>query len=248
MSRRQPAGRKPERRGWRATVDSFGGFLTIGSVTVTVLVIAALIALNLPGSGSGVGGDPYSPPADGGPRPRVEGAPGAPVRIIEFSDFQCPFCRRFTTQTAPALRAEFVETGIATIEYRHFVVLGEESQRAAEAAECAGTQGFFWEFHDLLFLRQGAEHSGVFSSGNLKDFARELAGAWAPLGRNFEVEEFDSCLDGGGQRLTVEMQTAEASSLGLRSTPAFLINNLLVSGAQPIEVFRQAIAQAQGGR
>lgn len=75
------------------------------------------------------------------------------------------------------MREQFVETGIVTIEYRHLVILGEESQRAAEAAECAGTQGAFWEFHDLLFLRQGAEHSGTFSSANLKRFARELADA-----------------------------------------------------------------------
>lgn len=245
MSRRRPERRRAGRRGWRATIDSFGGFLTIGSVVASIAVIVALIALNLPGSD--VSGDPYTPLAGEGLRTRVDGDPDAPVRIIEFSDFQCPFCRRFAFETAPALREEFVETGIATIEYRHLVILGAESQRAAEAAECAGTQGFFWEFHDLLFLRQDAERSGAFSSGNLKGFARELADAWAPLGRSFDVDAFDACLDGGDARLTVEMQTAEARSLGLGSTPAFLIGNVLVSGAQPIEVFRLAIAQAQAG-
>ena len=73
------------------------------------------------------------------------------VTIIEFSDFQCPFCGRYTRETAPGLRAEFVDTGIASIEYRHLAILGPESQRAAEAAECALEQGFFWEYHDILF-------------------------------------------------------------------------------------------------
>jgi protein-disulfide isomerase len=210
----------------------------------TVLVVVALIAFNLPGSD--VNDDPYVLSDGGVERPRVEGNPDAPVRILEFSDFQCPFCRRFTFETAPALREEFVETGVVTIEYRHLVVLGEESLRAAEAAECAGVQGAFWEFHDLLFLRQGAEFSGTFSSGNLKGFARELAAALAPFDRPFDLDLFDACLDGGGARVIIEAQTAEARSLGLSNTPSFLVGNVLVSGAQPVEVFRRAIAQAQG--
>lgn len=168
---------------------------------------------------------------------------GAPVRIIELSDFQCPFCRRFTLETAPVLRAEYVETGIATMEYQHFAFLGEESVRAAEAAECALEQGAFWDYHDLLFLRQGGENEGDFSDQRLKRFARELADAKP----GFDVGAFDGCLDSGRMRVEVEAQTAGARAAGISTTPSFVINGILVTGAQPIEVFRQAIELARSG-
>ena len=178
---------------------------------------------------------------------RVAGDPDAPVRIVSYEDFQCSFCRQFNEDTA-ALLEEFVETGIASIEYRHLAFLGDESVRAAEASECAADQELFWDYHDILFLRQGAENDGVFATGNLKDFARELAEARPE--RDFDLDAFDSCLDSGVKEPLVNLATSEASSFfqsltGRVSTPSFLINGQPLQGALSIEVFREAIVSAQ---
>jgi protein-disulfide isomerase len=201
-------------------------------------VVIVLVVVNLPGAS--VGDEEWIPSERSVVSGRVDGDPSAPVRIIEFSDFQCPFCKRFTDDTAPQILAEFVETGIASLEYRHFSFLGPESFAAAEAAECARDQDRFWDYHDLLFLRQGAENRGVFSNGNLKDFARELQEVYS----DFDLDAFDQCLDSGRMESVVEEMTNEASTLGVRSTPSFLINGQLISGALDFETFKTAIETA----
>jgi protein-disulfide isomerase len=240
------------RAGWRQTIDSFGGFLTLGSIGAAVLVVALLIAFNAPGSGSGANDAPYEPIVRSHVEGRMEGDPDAPVRIVVFEDFQCPFCGRFNRETEPLLRAEFVDTGIASVEYRHMAFLGAESVRAAEASECALEQGFFWEYHDIIFQKQpadGRENVGAYSSGNLKRFAREMADAWATLApeRAFDADEFDACIDSGRTRAEVELQTQQARAMGVTSTPSFLINGRLARGLLPIETFRQLIAEVQDG-
>lgn len=233
-----PTGTPPP-SGWRATIDSWGGFTVIGSLGAALVVVVVLVVVNLPGSS--VSDTEWVPIertlVDG----RVEGDPNAPVRIVEFSDFQCPFCQRFTLETAPLVLEQFVETGRASLEYRHFSFLGPESFAAAEASECASEQNRFWDYHDIVFLRQGAENRGVFSTGNLKDFARELQEVYT----DFDLDEFDSCVDSGRMRSTVEQMTDEAAALGVRSTPSFLINGQLVAGAQGIDAFGAAIEAAE---
>lgn len=233
---------KPSKPAWRQALDSWGGLPVVGSIAVSLLVVAVLVWVNRPGASTNT--DPYEPVARSIVNGRVEGDPNAPVKIIEFSDFQCPFCRRFTLETAPLLVQEFVETGIASIEYRHMAFLGPESVRAAEAAECAADQNRFWDFHDILFLRQGAENDGVYSDANLKKYAREVADAHD----DFDVNAFDSCLASGEKRAAVEEMTRQANALGVQSTPSFLVNGQPISGAQPIEVFRQVIQAAQAGQ
>ncbi len=251
---REPTSESSERAraSWRQTIDSFGGFLTLGSIGGAVVVVALLIAFNAPGSGSGANDAPYEPIVRAHVEGRMEGDPDAPVRIVEFSDFQCPLCGQYTRETAPALRAEFVDTGIASVEYRHMAFLGEESQRAAEAAECALEQGFFWEYHDILFQKQPPdrrENVGAYSSGNLKRFAREMADAWATLApeRTFDVDEFDDCVDSRRPRAEVEFQTQQARAVGVTSTPTFLINGRMVRGAQSIDILRRVIAEVRDG-
>lgn len=225
--------------GWRRTLRDP---LVAGSLGVALVVVVVLIAFNRPG---GEDDGVFVPAARGAVSGRVEGAANAPVRIIEYADFQCPFCKRYWSETAPALRAELVDTGAAAIEFRHFVVLGPESQSAAEAAECALDQGRFWEMHDLLFTKQGAEHSGVFEHAKLKRYARELAEALD--GGAFDVEAFDRCLDGREKRAVVQEMTSEAAKLGIESTPSFVVGGFVIRGAQPLETFRQAVATVRAG-
>lgn len=116
----------------------------------------------------------------------------------------------------------------------HFAFLGEESGWAAEASECAAEQDAFWEYHDLLFERQSGENQGAFNKDILKGFAEELG---------LDTAAFNECLDSGRYADVVANQTQTAQAVGVRSTPAFLINGTPVVGAQPFENFQTIIEQ-----
>jgi protein-disulfide isomerase len=112
--------------------------------------------------------------------------------------------------------------------------LGPESQWAAEASECAGDQGAFWEYHDYLYENQGGENQGAFSKDNLKAFAADLS---------LDTAEFNQCLDSGKYTEQVQADTNLARQIGATSTPAFMINGQPVLGAQPYEIFEQLFQQ-----
>ena len=116
------------------------------------------------------------------------------------------------------------------------------------AAECANDQGFFWDYHDILFLRQGDENSGVFKRDRLKEYARQMAAAFPS--RPFDQKQFDACVDSGVKYPEVGAFSAAALQAGVQSTPSFMINGALISGALPVETFRQLLDQlkAQKGR
>ena len=128
----------------------------------------------------------------------------------------------------------YVQTGVVRFGYLHFAFLGPESQWAAEASECAAEQDAFWEYHDQLFDSQSGENQGAFSKDNLKQFAADLG---------LDTQDFDACLDSGKYASTVEGETQTVQSLGVRSTPTFLVNGRPVVGAQPFEVFQQYIEE-----
>lgn len=156
----------------------------------------------------------------------------AAVTIVEFSDFQCSFCKRFWAETLPRLKESYFKRGQAQFIHRHFAILGKHSMEAAKGAECAGEQGKFWEYHDKLFSNQGG---WAFTAGRLKQYARELG---------LKPHTFSQCLDSGKYLKRIEGETTVAAFLGARGTPTFFINGRLVPGAQPFEVFRSAIDQA----
>ena len=222
----------------RELFESWGGYPVFGTLVIAVIVVAGLMYANRAGVTAGSGA--FQPIARAQVSGRIAGNPDAPVKIIEFADFQCPFCKQFTDSTGKKLLDEFVNKGTVSIQFVSFAFLGEESKRAAEAAECAADQGRFWDYHDLLYLRQGAENSGVYSAGNLKKYAAEVKAQFS----NFDTAKFDKCLDSGEKRATVDQQTKQARDAGVQSTPSFLINGLALSGVQPIEVFRQSIEAA----
>ena len=128
----------------------------------------------------------------------------------------------------------YLQTGVVRFGYLQFAFLGPESQWAAEASECAAEQDAFWEYHDRLFDSQSGENQGAFSKDNLKQFAADLG---------LDTQDFDACLDSGKYASTVEDETQTTQSLGVRSTPTFLINGRPVVGAQPFEVFQQYIEE-----
>lgn len=175
---------------------------------------------------------------------RSKGAPNAPVTVYEMSDFQCPFCKRHAEQTFPTIEREYIATGKVRWVFVNFPLtsIHPNAVPAAEFAMCAGRQGRFWPAHDLLFRTQETwaplRNPGPFLM-SLVDSLR--------LPRN----TMSSCLSGGETRAEIQSDAQGALRTGARSTPAFYIEGGLMTGAQPIQVFRQvldSVVAAKQGR
>src|SRR3989344_1300197 len=159
---------------------------------------------------------------------KIEGDPNAPVTIVEFSDFQCPFCGNFYTNTLLQLRTDYIDTGKVKLIYRDFPLsFHPEAQPAAEAAECAAEQGKFQEFHDKIFTNQA-----IMSSASYKQWAQEFG---------LNTQQFDDCVSSGKYRAEVQADFSEGQAAGVSGTPTFFINGQKVVGAQPYSVFKQII-------
>jgi protein-disulfide isomerase len=159
----------------------------------------------------------------------AKGDKNAPVTIVEFSDYQCPFCQRFVQQTLPLINERYVKTGKVRLVFRDYPLpFHQYAQKAAEASECADEQGKFWEMHDKLF---STSELGI---DTLKNFAKEIG---------LDTTKFNSCLDSGKYASEVQKDMTDGSKYGVRGTPAFLINGVLVSGAQPFQNFQTVIEQ-----
>ncbi len=148
------------------------------------------------------------------PSDYVLGNLDAKVAIIEYSDFQCPYCEKFYQEGEKTIRENYVATGKVSFVYRDYAFLGEESIKAAEAARCAGNQGKFWEYHDYLFDHQGGENAGNLSTTNLKSFAKEI---------KLNTADFDQCLDSGKYTEAVANSFTEGEKIGVQATPSTLI-------------------------
>jgi protein-disulfide isomerase len=174
-----------------------------------------------------------------GDAPR-KGSPDAPITIVEYSDYQCPFCLRYFNETMPQLQP-LIEDGTIQYVFKDFPLLNihPQSQKAHEAAHCArelGGENAYWVMHDLLFANQEAWAS--VSMADHVEVIKELAAE-----ANLPQSEFDTCLDNGRYAETVSNYVAEGIQLGITGTPTFFINGNRLVGAQPISVFQQVIEQ-----
>ncbi len=158
-----------------------------------------------------------------------KGSPDAPVTIVEFSDFQCGYCRKFWQETLPRIEEKYIRTGKVRFVYRHLAILGAASVQAAIAAECAHEQGRFWPYHDKLFASAGPL---AFTARNLKRYAEEL---------RLDMAKFNTCLDTEQPREKVERETMVGRAIGMTGTPGFLINRERLIGAYPYEAFEEII-------
>lgn len=176
----------------------------------------------------------------------ILGDPNAPVTLLEFGDFQCPFCGKFHLESGELLREEYINTGKVKMVYVDLAFLGAESVQAAQAAHCAGDQDNYWAYHDYLYgylwdnyYAQGknGENVGGYSDANLKSFARELG---------LDGDKFDQCLDSGKYIGKVEAGSEYAQAVlgGRLSTPTIFVGEKLIQGAQPYSIFKQAIEEA----
>ena len=171
------------------------------------------------------------------------GRADAPVTIIEFSDYQCPFCQRFFATTLPALKAEYIATGKVRYVFRDYPIdqLHPQARKAAEAAHCAGDQGKFWEMHDVLF-----QNSTALAGPQLVAHARAVG---------LDTATFSECVSSGRHAARVDQGARDAAASGVHGTPGFVIGKTTagdviegtpVRGAQPFDTFRQIIDRALG--
>jgi protein-disulfide isomerase len=160
------------------------------------------------------------------------GDPNAPVKIEEYADFQCPYCKEFSDNTLKQIEDTYVKTGKVYFVSRsmgNFVsnnIGGNntESQDAAEAAYCAGDQNQYWQYHNMLFANWQGENAGSFSTKRLQAFAQEL---------NLNMNDFNSCLSSHKYRDQVTQDYNAGTKAGVNATPSFIINGKLVVGALP---------------
>jgi len=161
-----------------------------------------------------------------------KGEPNASITIIEFSDFQCPFCGRFANGALRQIDQTYIQKGLVRFGFQPMIFLGDESGWAAEASECAADQDAFWNYHDLLFEQQAGENQGAFTKDHLKGFAADL---------RLDAARFNACLDTGKYAQLIRDQTVATQPLGVHSTPTFIVNGQRLLGAQPFEVFQRLI-------
>jgi len=153
----------------------------------------------------------------------------APVTIIEYGDFQCPFSKRFAIETFQLIKTNYIDPGKVKFTFRHFPLssIHPFASLAAEAAECAKEQGKFWEFHDILF-----KYQELVNIKMLKDWASEL---------KLDMEQFNSSFHSEKYKIKVEKDFEGGAVIGVGGTPSFYINGVELVGAQPFSVFKQII-------
>jgi len=167
------------------------------------------------------------------------GDPNAPVHIIEYGDFQCPYCFKFWNETEPQLIKEYVNTNKVYFEYKSVgAFLGPESGWAAEGAYCAGDQGKFWEYHDTLFANLTGENVGNFTKDKLVKYAKAL---------DLNMGVFESCISEEKYKGKVDQDAADAEANGVHATPTLFINGVKVEGSRPFTILKKYIEQILNG-
>jgi protein-disulfide isomerase len=206
-------------------------------VGVAVIAVAAVVGIVWLGSIQN------APPASTLPPTitqsgHVRGVASAPVMIEEWADFQCPACGQFARLTEPQLLSTYVAKGQVDLVFHHFAFLGQESNWAAEAAECASEQGKFFEYHDKLYASQAGENRGTFSKDNLKKLGADLGLATS----------FNACVDSGRYAQVVRDDTKVGEGRGVQATPTLFVNGRKIEGAATFEQLRTIIDPLLAGR
>lgn len=168
--------------------------------------------------------------------PYAQGRINAPVVMVMWSEFQCPFCGRFARNTEPALVKQFVDTGILRIEWRDFPYLGPDSTTAAIAGRAAAAQNKFWAFHDAVYATQHRVNQGDLDAAHLRNYAVKAG---------LDMSRYDADMKAKKSAPQVQADLSEGIALGITGTPAFLINGNPILGAQPTNVFISMIEQAK---
>jgi protein-disulfide isomerase len=199
----------------------------IGAVALVLVVVIVLQvqAVNRPITTSGV----ISVGTGWGPA-------DAPVKIVEYSDYGCTYCRQFALNQGRQLREEYEKTGKVRFEYKSFIIEGPSTRDAANAAYCAADQKRFWDYSEVLFNKSGTgQPQSIYSKAALKDYGVQIG---------LDAAQFGRCVDSGQFIPEVQNQNTEGARLGVQATPSFFINGRKIEGAAPYPEFKAMIDAA----
>jgi protein-disulfide isomerase len=226
---------KKERQQRLILILGIGAFVVVAAVAIIVINY-----FNSPARIPIVQVSPTTPPQ---PDRNSMVDPNAPVKIVEYSDYQCPLCKRFADETEQLIVDNYVATGKVYFIYRSMdnfisdnIRLGKtESRDSSMAAYCAADQGMFWEYKDSLFANWMGEDVGSFTIKRLTAMAESIG---------LDMDQFKNCLKSGKYFDQVKQDGLDGQAAGINGTPSFFINGELLLGAQPYETFQQAIEAA----
>ena len=170
----------------------------------------------------------------------ILGDRNAPLTLVEFGDYQCTFCNKFFHETEKSILINYVETGKVKILFKDFIVVGQDSIHAANAAHCANDQEMFWQYHSILYNNWAGEGTGWVSFEQLNKFANELG---------LDMNEFSKCVSELRWKELVNTSHDDGVALGVTATPTFFVidqnNNILkITGAQRYDVFKEVFDSA----
>ncbi|MBK8248318.1 MAG: DsbA family protein [Gemmatimonadetes bacterium] len=212
------------------------GMFTVLGLIAAAFAVFIVYQMNKPTGQEAVTIDPGTPlPTAAG---YTMGSPDAPVKVIEFADFECPACAQFFTLTEPDVRARLVETGQVSYTFMDFPLpMHPNTWPASNAAACANEQGKFWEYHDILFQMQD-QWSGFATrrpGGKFKEFAQQVG---------LDVGKWESCFDAQKYNLNIKAHEQEAVKRGAGQTPTFIIGNRRVPGSISFDKFKAYVDTA----
>lgn len=213
-------------------------FILPSSILIAAILISGTILyskgfINFKSDQANIGGERIKVSVDDDP---VLGNEKAKVTIIEFSDFQCPFCRQFWRDSFFNIKKDYVDMGKARFVYRDFPLsFHENAPLYAEAAQCANEQNKFWEMHDKIFQEQDKKGQGTISGIALEDVK-----SWA-ASLGFNLDQFNKCLITHKYKNEIDKDFNDGSRAGVSGTPTTFINGRAVVGSQPYSVFKSII-------
>lgn len=163
----------------------------------------------------------------------------ASVTVVEFSDFQCPYCEQFFTLTLPQIKQAYMDTGQVKYYFKNFPLTGlhKNAALAAAAALCAQDQEAFWAYHDQLFAKQSEWAEQASPAASFRKYAGSVG---------LKAKDFADCLDSGKYAGRVSAEVSEGQTLGVTGTPSFVINGRLLVGAYPFAEFKKIIEPLLG--
>ena len=171
---------------------------------------------------------------------KFQGDGSAKINLVEFGDYQCPFCEKFFQYTEPQLMKDYINTAKAKFYFLDFVIVGQDSLTLTQGAWCADEQGKYYEYHDYVYSHQGQENTGWGTSDKVKSFVGNIPG--------LDVKEFGACLDSKKYASRAQELTQMAQNLGATGTPTLFIGNsekgyTKITGAQPYSVYMEIVNQ-----
>ncbi|WP_428327026.1 DsbA family protein [Nitrosopumilus sp.] len=169
------------------------------------------------------------------------GSDSAPITIIEFGDFQCPFCSEWYIETGQELNEKYVFTNQVELIFIDYPFLGPDSYPTAHASYCAEEQNRYWDFHEILYLNQGATNDGWANSENIRDFANQIG---------LDLEQYDQCMSSNAFSEKLDTSLELGNTYDITQTPTFIVVNnegeyQKIEGKQPLIVFDELIKKLQ---